>query len=853
MAKPVFVAFVLTASAASWPGVAAAQTGAAQKAAEPDEAEVQKKPARPQTVENKDILVQAPRLPGSLETDVLPIEVLDADAIASYGASSLGDLVEQLSSKTQSKGLRGASPPVILLGGRRISAMSEISAIPPEAILGIEIFPEAVAIEYGFAAEQRVVNIMLRPKFKALTSEAQASSATAGGYGSQNASISHFRVVGDSRMTLTAQFGRKTAVSAASRNIQSDRAVPLSLRGIISNPLGGEIDPSFSARVGRTVLLSGVPLIGRSLADFADAAGATDILSDDLSTLSPASQNISFDASITRPLSRQSSLTATLGYSRATQSSSLGLSPVTLFVGPGGTSPFSNIIAVTRIIDTQTLTATSKSSNVRASMSMTGALGRWTWVLTSGYGRTANHTKVRRGLDSAALQARVDAGADPFAVDFTGKPLFNDQADYFNRTFEGSATFTGPSVELPAGPVRIAVQAGWNRFDLFGSSRLGGLDSALSLSRSIWALAVTIEIPLSSRASGFLPSVGDLSFSLRLAERRFSDAGALPNSVIQLNWSPALRLNIAATWIGQKDAPSIEQLGAPIQVTPLRVLYDVQRGETVIGTLISGGNPNLKNQNQHDFRLQASWKPLSNADLSVSLIYANARATNTVAAAPAFSQAFETSFPDRVQRDAMGRLLSLDQRPVGLFAEQSQQIGWTLNYTKKFGPRASQGHWSIAISHNVSLLFTRQYGRDGSILNLLSGAAVDASGGQPRHILSADGSWFRSGLGLSLNGNWRSGSIVRGQFAQTGESATKLKFSSRFMINTRVFVDLNHRTVLVRQVPFFRNGRLSFGITNLLARSISVSDANGFEPFGYQRGYLDPFGRTIDLSFRKQF
>ncbi|MEY4501761.1 MAG: hypothetical protein RIS52_1651, partial [Pseudomonadota bacterium] len=96
-------------------------------------------------------------------------------------------------------------------------------------------------------------------------------------------------------------------------------------------------------------------------------------------------------------------------------------------------------------------------------------------------------------------------------------------------------------------------------------------------------------------------------------------------------------------------------------------------------------------------------------------------------------------------------------------------------------------------------------------------------------------------------------SIVRGQYAQTGESATKLKFSSRFMINTRVFVDLNHRTALVRQVPFFRNGRLSFGITNLLARSISVSDANGFEPFGYQRGYLDPFGRTIDLSFRKQF
>ncbi|MEG8028125.1 TonB-dependent receptor plug domain-containing protein [Sphingomonas aerolata] len=65
---------------------------------------------------------------------------------------------------------RGA--PVVLLNGRRISSFSEIRDIPTEAIQRVEILPEEVALKYGYRADQKVVNFVLRRRFRAVTAEA---------------------------------------------------------------------------------------------------------------------------------------------------------------------------------------------------------------------------------------------------------------------------------------------------------------------------------------------------------------------------------------------------------------------------------------------------------------------------------------------------------------------------------------------------------------------------------------------------------------------------------------------------------------------------------------------------------
>ena len=60
---------------------------------------------------------------------------------------------------------------MVLLNGRRISSLNEVQNIPTEAILRVDILPEEVSLKYGYTADQRVVNIVLKRRFRAITGE----------------------------------------------------------------------------------------------------------------------------------------------------------------------------------------------------------------------------------------------------------------------------------------------------------------------------------------------------------------------------------------------------------------------------------------------------------------------------------------------------------------------------------------------------------------------------------------------------------------------------------------------------------------------------------------------------------
>ncbi len=100
--------------------------------------------------------------------------------IRSYGVSSVSDLLNELSPQTTSGRGQGGAP-VVLLNGRRISGFQEIRDIPTEAIQRVEILPEEVSLKYGYSADQKVVNIVLRRRFRAATLEAADRVPTAGG------------------------------------------------------------------------------------------------------------------------------------------------------------------------------------------------------------------------------------------------------------------------------------------------------------------------------------------------------------------------------------------------------------------------------------------------------------------------------------------------------------------------------------------------------------------------------------------------------------------------------------------------------------------------------------------------
>jgi iron complex outermembrane receptor protein len=156
--------------------------------------------------EGQEIVVTGSKPRGSVIGDIPPDIQLNRRDIRAYGASSMAELLDALAPQTRSGRGRGGEQPVTLLNGRRISGFSEIRDIPPEAIERVDILPEEVALKYGYRADQRVVNIVLRRRFRASTAEGRAVLATAGGRASYTAEASTIRINQDQRANIAARF-----------------------------------------------------------------------------------------------------------------------------------------------------------------------------------------------------------------------------------------------------------------------------------------------------------------------------------------------------------------------------------------------------------------------------------------------------------------------------------------------------------------------------------------------------------------------------------------------------------------------------------------------------------------------
>ncbi|MEM6473082.1 MAG: TonB-dependent receptor, partial [Planctomycetota bacterium] len=109
-----------------------------------------------------EVVVSGNRSAGTVLSEIEPELVLTEEDIAAYGVSSIGDLIELLSRESGS-GRASNGPPVVLINGRRVSGFREVGRYPVEALARVELLAEQVALSYGFAADQRVLNFVLKP------------------------------------------------------------------------------------------------------------------------------------------------------------------------------------------------------------------------------------------------------------------------------------------------------------------------------------------------------------------------------------------------------------------------------------------------------------------------------------------------------------------------------------------------------------------------------------------------------------------------------------------------------------------------------------------------------------------
>jgi outer membrane receptor protein involved in Fe transport len=133
------------------------------------------------------------------------------------------------------------------------------------------------------------------------------------------------------------------------------------------------------------------------------------------------------------------------------------------------------------------------------------------------------------------------------------------------------------------------------------------------------------------------------------------------------------------------------------------------------------------------------------------------------------------------------------------------------------------------------------------LLDLLNGDVVGASGGQSDHQVQVQLGYNNNGLGVRLDGNWKSPTFVRGD----GSGATgNLHFSGLTTLNLRFFADVGGMPAFIGK-NWARGLRVSFGVNNLFDTRQHVRDANGNTPLRYQPAYLDPLGRTVSITVRK--
>ncbi len=748
-----------------------------------------------------DIVVTGSREPrGSVIGDIKPEVVLSGRDIRAYGASDIGELLEELAPLTGSiQGRGGEGRPVILLSGRRISGFREIRDLPPEAIQRVDILPEEVALKYGYRADQKVVNIVLRRRFNAVTAEVETNLATDGGRQVHEADVNYLRLGNGSRFSVDSEYTR-------------------------SNPLFETERDVVNADPNRTLLAA------------SDAAKL----------------NATYNRTV-------------LGNVSATISGELEGANTLAGLGSADNG--------------QRLLRDSRTRTGVLNYALNGDLAQWRWSLNGGYTRDWSTTLTDRDY---------------------GTGVQRDRAQSVAETIETEGTFSGSLFDLPAGAVTTTLKAGFSLRDIASESRRGGLFTATDLSRDQGTGQANIDVPIWRDGP-----IGALSATVNGSVDQLSDFGTLGSVGYGFNWRPVNAVRLIGSVTHEQGAPTIQQLGNPVIVTPNVRVFDLTTGQTVDATTVTGGNPNLLADRRRVLKLGLTVKPITGTDLTLLANYTDSRIDNPIASFPTATPEIEAAFPDRFERDGAGTLIRIDNRPVNFEQSRQRQIRWGLNWTEALeappptGPDgqpltaeqieerraamrerfrqsgtgvrpaggrpggfmgrgaggfrgARAGRVQLSVFHTWRLEDTILIRPGVPELDLLNGSAVGARGGQPRHEIQFNAGYNRNGIGVRLNGTWESGTTI---LANPGgaPSPEDLSFGSLFTANLRVFADLSQQRALVRDMPFFRGSRVTLSVNNLFNQRLDVRDASGAVPVGYQPALLDPLGRSVRVSFRKLF
>jgi hypothetical protein len=825
--------------------------------------------------------------------------------IQAYGVSTVTELLDELAIQTNSSRGRGGESPVVLLNGKRISGLAEVRDIPTEAIRRVDILPEETALSYGFTADQKVVNIVLRPRFRALTGEGSVQAPTAGGQAAGTLNGDQFRVRGDNRLNIDVKLSAASELTYAARGLTGQaNGPPYALLGNIASAIPrAQIDPALTALAGRPVFAAGVPAAAASralaLADFVPTAGALN--SDDLGKvrdLSPANRSLTANLVAARAWGDEWSSTVNATFTASPSRSLQGLPRLALTVPPGPASPFSQPVRLYRYLDgLGPLKQDTDTWSGHVGVTVNKQAGPWRFSLTGAYDHTDTLIETGMGVDAAPLNALLasgSAGFDPFGPIPASllAPLPNSEARSISDSGELQVLVNGPLVKLPSGNLNLAVKFGDSQSGFVSASQRWDLIQdlsvvqAASLSRNDLGGQLNLDLPLASRRYDFLPWFGELAVNANASFDRLSDFGVIHSLGYGLNWTPIPQVRLIVSHTRDEAAPSVSQLGSPTVITPDVRVFDYVAGQTLDVTSITGPNPALVGDTRNVFKAGVTIRPWTERRFSLNANYVDQRIDNPISTFPSATAQVQAAFPDRFLRDAAGDLIQQDLRPVNFAWTRRRDLRFGFYWSTPVGkapPRpqrpeppaarrdgrgsalrglrgfgrggggrggSGQGRFTLAVFDTVYFTDQTLLRPGGPRLDLLAGAPSGKTGGQPINAVDGQMGFSKDGLGARLNATWVEGTTVQGGgLSPSGV----LSFSDLTTIHLRLFANLGQVPGLARRHPFLRGARLTVAVFNLFDQRLKVRDAAGFTPLGYQPALLDPAGRQVAVSFRKLF
>ena len=838
------VSTLLTLALAATPTFALAQQQTAPAAPTQQPA-----PISDEGEDGPDIVVQGAKQPGAVVGDIPPEQQLSPADIRSYGVGSISELLAELAPQTRSdRGSGGA--PVVLLDGKRISGFAEIRDLPTEAIARVDILPEEVALKYGYRADQRVVNIVLRRRFRAATVELADRVPTAGGRGAPQAELDLLKIANKGRVNLHLEYSSTSALTEDERNI-----APSALPGAVDqrpfrtllpssetfnanttySRAFGNISGTFNGTLGTTSsdALRGVPT-NAPASDLSPLNQRNSTIATHLGTAfngaigkwqwtltggydhneSKTLTDVGIDSSTTPPgvlpATRGSSVSNT-GQIDALLSGALFKLPagdVSTSVRVGGdfnsfsSRSFRGGVSTPGSVSRNSgngqinvdVPLTSRTKDVLAAVGTLSVNGNFALDQLSDFGTLKT---VGYGLNwSPIVPLRIIASATNQDVAPTPQQLGN------------------PQIVTPNVPV----------FDyVLGQNALvttvtGGNPGLVASSSHVRKLGVTLK-PWSTK---------DLSFSANYIHARVENPVA---------GFPSASAAIEAAFPGRFTRVG----GALVRIDNRPINFaETSRSELRWGINFSTALKSKLQKQIEAWRAGKGPNPFAGLKIpaDVQRQIDQARAARGGAPGGGDRGAGPGGAPGGGPGGGPGAGGRGGFGGFGGFGGGGR------------GGGAGGGRLQFALYHTWHFTDRVLVQQGGPALDLLNGDAIGGSGGQPRHELEGQAGYSNNGIGVRLSTNWQSATRVNGG---TPANPQTLRFSDLGTANLRLFADLGQRLELLKKYPWLRGTRVAFSIDNLFDSRQRVTDANGTVPVAYQPDYLNPLGRTVRISVRKLF